>query len=459
MPWTLDVEHELAPGLTIRRHRLHNGLTLISLLDPAAPVVSYQTWFGVGSRHEEPGRTGMAHLFEHLMFNQTTTLAAGDFDRLIEQTGGDSNAATWVDWTYYRDTVPARDLALCVRLEADRMHNLVLEDGPLEAEREVVANERLQRVDDDVDGFLDEELYRLAFTRHPYRWPTIGWMDDIRGLAKPDVIRFYRTFYAPNNATVVVVGQFEPAELLALIEERYGRLAAAALPGGGRSGAAVEVEPTQTAERRASFVKPTAAPRLHMGWRAAAQGETDWAALSVAAALLASGSSSRLHRRLVIERELCSALGCDVAPFRDPGLFRLSLNLTRDASLAEVEGEIDSAIEALAAGRIEEHELAKVKNIVETDFWAELDTCDGRAEALGHYQTVLGDFRMLFEIAARLARVTIADVADVAGRYLSRERRCLLMVEPEPDDGDGDGDSDDDSDDDSDGGDTAEVAR
>jgi zinc protease len=219
--WTLDAEAPMAStgrSLLVRRWRWPSGLVLLTAIDRSAPVLSYQTWFRVGSKHEQPGRTGMAHLFEHLMFNQTTTLAAGDFDRLIEQTGGDSNAATWVDWTYYRDTVPARDLALCVRLEADRMHNLVLEDGPLEAEREVVANERLQRVDDDVDGFLDEELYRLAFTRHPYRWPTIGWMEDIRGLKKPDVVRFYRTFYAPNNATVVVVGHFAQAELLALNE-------------------------------------------------------------------------------------------------------------------------------------------------------------------------------------------------------------------------------------------------
>ncbi|HEU5057291.1 MAG TPA: insulinase family protein, partial [Kofleriaceae bacterium] len=148
--WTFEVSHPFAPGLEVRRHRLHNGLTLLVLADGGAPIVSYQTWYAVGSRHERPGATGMAHLFEHLMFNATASRPPGVFDRLIEETGGDTNAATWVDWTYYRDTVPARDLAMVVELEADRMANLVLETPQLESEREVVANERMQRVDDDI---------------------------------------------------------------------------------------------------------------------------------------------------------------------------------------------------------------------------------------------------------------------------------------------------------------------
>src|SRR6266545_7808205 len=139
MPWTTEIAHPFAPGLEVRRHRLHNGLCLLVLVDPAAPIVSYQTWYAVGSRHESPGHTGMAHLFEHLMFSQTRTRAAGEFDRVIERTGGDTSAATWLDWTYYRDSVPARDLQAVIELEADRMTNLALEPAVLESEREVVA--------------------------------------------------------------------------------------------------------------------------------------------------------------------------------------------------------------------------------------------------------------------------------------------------------------------------------
>jgi zinc protease len=429
MSFTLEVEHEVGPGLLVRRHRMDSGLALIVLADHAAPIVTYQTWYGVGSRSEEPGKTGMAHLFEHLMFNRTESLGPGEFDRLIEGTGGDSNAATWVDWTYYRDTVPARDLALCARLEAERMAHLVLEPAELEAERDVVVNERLQRVDDDLDGFLDEALFRLAFTSHPYRWPTIGWMADIKSLALDDVRRFYQRFYAPNNATLVVVGAVEERAVLDLVERHYGELAPATLPT-----ESPVVEARQVAERRETFAKPTATARLLCGYRVPGQGDPDWAVLSLINALLSSGPSSRLYRRLVVERETASAIGCDVSPFRDPGLFRVAANLTRGASIAEVEGEIDDALAALATTPVDAAELAKVKDIAETDFWAELDTVDGKAEAFGHYQTSVGDFRALFATAERLAAVTAEDILRVASEYLRPDAKCVLVAEPSGDD-------------------------
>jgi len=161
-------EHPFGASLVVRLHQLENGLKVILLRDPAAPVFAYQTWFAVGSRHEREGTTGIAHLFEHLMFNQTESLAPGEFDRKLEAVGGETNAATWVDWTYYRDNLPRGELELAVRLESDRMAHLVLGNEQVESEREVVANERRFRVEDDVDGFLSEELYKLAFTTHPY---------------------------------------------------------------------------------------------------------------------------------------------------------------------------------------------------------------------------------------------------------------------------------------------------
>lgn len=428
MPWTHELTHDFAPGAEIHRHRLHNGLGLLVLSDHGAPIVTYQTWYGVGSRHEQPGRTGMAHLFEHLMFNQTARHPVGEFDRLIETTGGDSNAATWVDWTYYRDSVPARDLALVVELEADRMANLVLEPPQLESEREVVANERMQRVDDDIDGFADEELMRLAFTVHPYRWPTIGWMEDIRSMALPDVRAFYRTFYAPNNATVVVVGAVELDQVLELCESAYGALPAATLPPPPSA-----VEPEQDGERRTRFSKPTWAPRLLHGYRAVGQGHPDWPALSMAAALLSAGPSSRLYRRLVAEKEMATHVGCDVAPFRDPGLFRISAAVTREHTADEVESEVDQVVRGLADERVPAEELDKVRSVVETDFWAELETVDGRAEALGHYQTVAGDFRRLFDMAGRLARVTADEVQRAVRTYLTPDRRSTVMIDPDPD--------------------------
>src|SRR5437763_11038915 len=249
--WQLEAEASVGRGLKVRRHRLGNGLALISAIDRHAPIIALQTWFRVGSRHERPGATGMAHLFEHLMFGQTESLPPGELDRLVERTGGETNAATWVDWTYYKMSLPGRDLPLGVRLEAERMQRLVLEPGPVEAERDVVTNERRERVEDDVDGWLDEQLMAHAFTLHPYRWPTIGWMEDIRALALPDMRAFYRTWYAPNNATIVCVGDFDEAELKGMIETHYGAIAPAELPA-----ASVAAEPEQTRERVVRAPKP-----------------------------------------------------------------------------------------------------------------------------------------------------------------------------------------------------------
>lgn len=439
MPWTTEITHPFAAGLSARRHRLHNGLGLIVLADGAAPIVSYQTWYAVGSRHEQPGATGMAHLFEHLMFSKTRTRAAGEFDRVLERTGGDSNAATWVDWTYYRDSVPARDLALVVDLESDRMMNLVLDSAVLESEREVVANERMQRVDDEVEGFADEELGRLAYTVHPYGWPTIGWMEDIRAIDLDAVQRFYRTYYAPNNATVVVVGDVDEAHLLELVERHYGGIAPAQLPPERAA-----IEPPQRGERRRRFAKPTPAPRLLHGYRAVAQDHPDWPALSFAASLLSSGPSSRLYRRLVVEREMALTADCDVSPLRDPGLLRIAVQLTRDHTPEAAEAEIESVLAELAARPVNEAEMEKVRSVVETDFWSDLDSVDGRAEALGHHQTTLGDFRRLFDMAERLARVSAADVQRVAREYLVAEARCAIVIDPEGDDGDGGDGGDDD---------------
>ena len=434
--WTFEVSHPFAPGLEVRRHRLHNGLTLLLLADGGAPIVSYQTWYAVGSRHERPGATGMAHLFEHLMFNQTQSRPPGVFDRLIEETGGDTNAATWVDWTYYRDTVPARDLAMVVELEADRMANLLLETTQLESEREVVANERMQRVDDDIDGFADEELARLAFTVHPYRWPTIGWMEDIRAMQLDEVRAFYRTFYAPNNATLVVVGDVVEADLLALVERHYGQLPAADIPPPPAT-----VEPPQQGERRVRFAKPTAAARLMYGYRAVSIGDPDWPVLAFVAELLTGGPSSRLYRRLVAEKEIAASVGCDVAPFRDPALFRIAVVLTREHTPEEAEAEIADILAELAAQPVGAEELDKVRSVVETDFWSDLEGVDGRAEALGHYQTVLGDYRRLFDVAAALARVDAGDVQRAIRRYLAPDNRSVVIVDPDPegeaeDDGD-----------------------
>jgi zinc protease len=436
--WHLEAEAPIGRGVTAKRFRLHNGLGLIAALDRRAPILALQTWFRVGSRNERPGATGMAHLFEHLMFGQTEQLPPGEFDRLVERTGGESNAATWVDWTYYKLSLPARDLALGIRLEAERMQHLVLEHDPVENERDVVTNERRERVEDDVDGWLDEQLMAHAFTVHPYRWPTIGWMEDIRALALPEIRAFYRTWYAPNNATIVCVGDFDEAELRALVEEHYGGIAPAVLPEISAS-----VEPEQLRERVVRAPKPIATDRLLIGYKAPGQDDPDWAALEIVATLLAGCPSARLHRKLVIEQEAASSVDAQLTPFRDPSLLRLAITTARGHSADEVIASIDREIAALVEQPPSPAEVEKAKALAETDLWSSLADVDGKAEALGHYETTLGDFRRLDTIVERLESVTAADVARAVRAYVVPSRRTIVIAEPEDDDEADDDESDD----------------
>jgi zinc protease len=442
LSWQLEAEASVGRGLVARRFRLGNGLGLISAVDRRAPIIALQTWFRVGSRHERPGATGMAHLFEHLMFGQTESLPPGELDRLIERTGGETNAATWVDWTYYKMSLPARDLALGIRLEAERMQHLVLEPTPVEAERDVVTNERRERVEDDVDGWLDEQLMAHAFTEHPYRWPTIGWMEDIRALALPDIRAFYRTWYAPNNATIVCVGDFDEAELQAVIAEHYGSIPPAELPAMPSI-----AEPEQSRERIVRAPKPIATDRLLVGYKAPGQDDPDWAALEIVATLLAGCPSARLYRRLVIEREAASSVDAQLTPFKDPSLLRLAVTTARGHNADEIVQTIDREIASLVENPATAGEVEKAKALAETDFWSGLVDIDGKAEALGHYETALGDFRRLNTLAERLTAVTAADVARVVKTYLQPARRTIVIAEPEADGDDDDDDDDDDADD------------
>jgi zinc protease len=414
-----------AGGLSAKMFRLGNGLKVILVRDPSAPVFAYQTWFAVGSRHEREGITGIAHLFEHLMFNQTEHHPPGELDRLIETAGGDTNAATWVDWTYYRDNLPKAELKLAIELEADRMACLTLGETQVESEREVVANERRFRVEDDVDGFLNEELYKAAFTTHPYHWPTIGWMRDIEAISIEDCRTFYRTYYAPNNATVVLVGDVDEDQALALIDGHYGNIPSSKIPPD-----AAAAEPEQTSERRLSWPKPVTADKLRIGYKAPAIAHADYPALEVASEILFGGSSSRLYRRLVVDTEIASSTHGSTAPFRDPGLYEIAVSMQRGHGAAEAEAMVYDELDKLGSAPLAPHELDTAKTRLLTHFWRELRPQAGKAEALGHYETTVGDYRRLFAVADGYAAVTAADVARVVKAYLTATRRTVVTATP-----------------------------
>jgi zinc protease len=410
----------------VHRWRLGNGLTVLLLVDASAPIVSYQTWFKVGSRHEQPGKTGLAHLFEHLMFNETENLKAGTFDHKLEENGAESNAATWVDWTYYYESLPAERVKLAVTLEAERMARLVLHEPQVASEKEVVANERRYRVDDDVEGAASELLYKTAFSSHPYGWPTIGWMDDIKGLSPADCVAFYRTFYAPNNAIVVVAGDLRERRLLLSIREAYGKIPRSEVPPED-----IVPEPPQLEERSVEIRKPTATEKLLFAYKGPALGDTDHVAMTLASEVLFGGRASRLYRALVIEKELVTEVRGSVSSFRDPGLFEFWATARGAHTTGEIQLVADEAFARLRTEIIGEDELARAKARLELGMLQQLETIPGKAEQIGFFETVLGEPAHAFRRVEAFRRCTASDVRRVARRYLIDRARTIVRVLPD----------------------------
>jgi zinc protease len=413
-------------GDTIHRWRMANGLTVLLLVDASAPVVCYQTWFKVGSRHEKPGKTGLAHLFEHLMFNETENLEAGTFDRKLEENGAETNAATWVDWTYYYESLPADRIKLAVKLEAERMARLVLREPQVKSEIEVVANERRYRVDDDVEGAANELLYKTAFSEHPYGWPTIGWMQDIQGFTPEDCAAFYRTYYAPNNATVVVVGDVRERDLLLSIRDAYASIPAQAVPPED-----IVPEPPQLEPREHEIRKPTATAKLLMAFKGPALGDADHATLTVLSEVLFGGRASRLYRALIVQGEIATDLRGWVSTFRDPGLFECYATARGEHTTQQLQAVIDQAVTQVRAEVVSEDELARAKARLELSQLQQLETIPGKAEQIGFYETVLGDPTRAFDRVEAFRRTTAADLRRVARRYLVDRSRTIVRVVPE----------------------------
>jgi len=408
--------------------RLGNGLRLLVLVDKSAPVLSYFTWFRVGSRHEKPGKTGLAHLFEHLMFNETEGLKAGEFDRKLEENGAESNAATWLDWTYYYESLPKDRFQLAVKLESERMARLVLRDPQVASEKEVVANERRMRVDDDVEGTANEILYKTAFTCHPYHWPTIGWMTDIEAFTPDDCVSFYKTYYAPNNATVVVVGDVVEKDVLTRIRDAYGAIPASEIPEED-----TQPEPPQRETRQLTFKKPTPSEKLLIGYRGPALGDADHATLVVLNEILFGGRASRLYRELVTTLEACTEVRGWVSTFRDPGLYELYFTARPGISSDDVLLALDAQLDRVRHELVEPEELDRAKARLELGLLQSLETTSGKAEQIGFYDTVLGDPSAAFRRLERYRRVTAGELRTAARRYFVDTARTIIRVLPEPD--------------------------
>ncbi|MBI3607110.1 MAG: insulinase family protein, partial [Nitrospirae bacterium] len=295
---------------------LSNGLRVILIPEPKAPVVTVQVWYRVGSRDEVSGATGLSHLMEHMMFKGTARYGKGEFSRLIAGRGGTENAFTSQDYTAYFENLASDQIGLALELEADRMTGLAIADQEFRLERDVVKEERRLRTEDDPQGSLTEHLSAMAFMAHPYRWPVIGWMDDLDRLTADDIRAYYRRHYTPANAVLVVVGDLDPTTLLDRIRATFG-----AVEGPARPPRPAVIEPPQHGERRVIVKKEAQLPTLMVGYRVPNFAHPDTYALTVLAALLSEGRSARLHRALVYDRQIALEAGGEYAALSaDPPL-------------------------------------------------------------------------------------------------------------------------------------------
>jgi zinc protease len=310
-----------------------------------------------------------------------------------------------------------------VKLESERMARLVLREPQVASEKEVVANERRYRVEDDVEGAANELLYKLAFQKHAYHWPTIGWMDDIKNFTPDDCAAFYKTYYAPNNATLVVVGDVKLKDALVKIREGYGKLPPATLPVEDTT-----PEPFQLEERRIEVKKPTASEKVILGYRGPALGDNDHPALVVLSEILFGGRASRLYEKLVIEKELVTDLRGWASTFRDPGLFEMFFYARGEHTCEAILTALEPEIARLHVDVVSEEELARAKARLELGLLSTLDTASGKAEQMGFYDTVLGDPIGAFARLAAYRRVTAGDIRTAARRYLNAAQRTMVIV-------------------------------
>jgi zinc protease len=414
-------------GDAVRSTTLANGMKIIVWPVHDIPNVALYNWVRAGSRNEAPGITGLAHFFEHMMFNGTARRRPGDFDRLMEAQGGANNAFTSDDVTVYQDWFPRAALELIFDLEADRIANLAFDPEVIESERGVVYSERQFSVDDNNHGYLAEQVQAAAYVAHPYRFPTIGWPADIRSWTLSDLQAFFRTYYAPNNQTLVLAGDVAPEQVFELARTYLEPIPRQAAPH-----PVLTREPRQTAERRIVVRRSAQTPLIQYAYKAPAAADERAPALNLMLSILVDGDASRLHRRLVEQRKLVVDVGGHWHEGFDPALLWLYFTLPEGADPDAAQPEIDVELARLASAGVSAAELLRAKNMALVSFWKKLATIDGKAQLLGEYEVFHGDWRKLFEAPAQFERVTAEQVQAVAREVLDAAARTVGVLVPEP---------------------------
>lgn len=419
-------ERSLRPDIGV--HTLPNGLTVYTLEDHSAPLVTYEVWFKVGSSHEREGKggrhgiTGLSHFFEHMMFRGTKKYPKF-FDDIYAM-GGKLNAWTWMDSTVYWEKLPARYLGQAIEMEADRLANMEMSFLALEPEREVVKSERLLRTENDPDGAMSELLDATSFRAHPYHWPTVGWMDDLDAITLEEASTYYEQHYAPNNAYAIVVGDFEAKDALAAIKAAYGDLPRTDVPRHERP-----QEPAQTEERRDFVEKPVDNDRMTIGWRIPGSAARDFMVLEVIDQVLTGGKSSRLQKELVYsDKPVVQSLSASLMPVRDPYHYLWQVTMMPGHGNHEADAAIVAAMERLATEPVPAEELEKAVNRLRSQSITGMLTTQQRADLIGFGVLTGDDPYLFFDRLELYGEVTPADIQDVAKRYLVPANRTVITA-------------------------------
>jgi len=419
------------PHVPIERHTLANGLRVVLSPDDLAPIVAVNLWYDVGSKHEKPGRTGFAHLFEHMMFQGSEHVEKGEHFALVQAAGGTLNASTWLDRTNYFETLPSHELELGLWLESDRLGSLLpaMTQEKLDNQREVVKNERRWAVDNQPYGTWDERIQAALFPAgHPYHHPTIGSMEDLDAASLEDVSTFFATYYAPNNAVLTVAGDFEPATALRMIERHFGPLAAnTALP----PAPDMTIQPILGTEQRQVVEDAVPLPRIYLAYRMPVFGSDAWDDLAVAADLLGVGRASRLYRVLVRERQL--AQDVTVFPFPVVGgasMFTLWATARPGVDPGELEAAVLGEMDRLAADGPSDDELERVRNLHASAVESSLERISERADRLSMYACLFDDPELINAEVSRYLSVDAGRVRAAMSSTLRADNRLSLTFVP-----------------------------
>jgi zinc protease len=416
----------LAAQQDARTATLANGMKVIVQEDHAIPNVAMYFFYKIGSRNERPGTTGVSHFFEHMMFNGAKKYGPKQFDKEMDNSGGNNNAYTTNDVTVYTDWFPSAALELMFDMESDRIRDLAFDPKIIESERGVVYSERRSSVDNSNSGMLRELAYATAFEAHPYHWPVVGWPSDIESWSMDDLKSHFRTGYAPNNCTLVMVGDVSFDQIMSLSKKYLEPIPRHDPPPPVRT-----KEPVQQGERRVTLVKPAQLPLVQVLFHVPETRSPDTPALRVVQTLLSQGQSSRLYKRMVDRDQVALSIFGGVGNALDPTVFFFFIQPRSGVEPAATEKALYEELARLRTEEVPAAELRKAKNQILAGFYRQMKTIEGRANLLGTYDVFEGDYNKLFHADQTIEAVTAADVQRVARQYLTANNRTVATLVPE----------------------------